>query len=374
MTVDLPPRRALPEDVRERMRPDFAEAPRRRHAPLAVAAGVALLVAGGVAVTRSLGHDVDPGRDRVVAPTIRDLDRCRAALGDQAWSSSGMVVFGPRKVLVGDDGRVCELTLTRAGFSSRVPQPVELEAGSITYRSANVIVGVPPEGTTAVQVRVANPAHGRGQSEAVVTRDFFVVHNPLTVTSDELVFDDRPVTVPRTMRWPAGGEVDSFESGDPDPWAPVNVLARCVDSAFMTENAKAEDLRYWEPLLESGLDRRDAVLVAHRGHGEWASCAVSERRVNALSTIRTAPADPNAAQVLGGRQAGSEFVMIARTTPAATTAEVSDSGGPPVAADVADGFFIARLPLTGGEMISPARLRLVARDAGNQVVYDGGIS
>ncbi|HEX8870493.1 MAG TPA: hypothetical protein VF821_32810, partial [Lentzea sp.] len=73
MTVELPPRRKLPADVKERMRPVFAEnRPRRNHTPLAVAAGVALLVAGGVMVTPSPVDRASTADGRVIAPSRPD--------------------------------------------------------------------------------------------------------------------------------------------------------------------------------------------------------------------------------------------------------------------------------------------------------------
>ena len=64
-----------------------------------------------------------------------------------------MVVFGLRKVLAGTDGRFCELTASRASVAPQGFEPTRLEAGTITYRSSNVIAGVPPLGTRAVKAR-----------------------------------------------------------------------------------------------------------------------------------------------------------------------------------------------------------------------------
>jgi hypothetical protein len=375
MTIDLPPRRALPADVKARMRPDLTETRKRRnHTPLAVAAGVALLVAGGVAVTQSARHDVDPARDRVVAPSDRDLARCRTALNDQNWSSTEMVVFGLRKVLVGADGRFCELTASRAGVSPQGFQPTQLGAGSITYRSGNVIAGVPPLGTRTVKAREIDSGRLRHSSTGVVTSDFYIVHSPATLLTNELAFDGQTFPVQRFTSWSADGVTDSFESDDSDPWAPVNILARCVDNAF-NNDVTADELRDWEPLLASGLDQHRGMLLAHRGHREWATCALTETRSDSLSLIRTTPGDQDSALVVGGHQSGSEFVLAGRTTSAAKTVEVSDRGGPPVTANVADGHFIVRFPVYIGDdqKFSPANLSLVARNADGKIVYEGGI-
>lgn len=373
MTIDLPPRRVLPEDVKVRMRPAFAEARARNHIPLAVAAGVMLLIAGGVALTQPGTRDADPGRDRLTTPSSQDVARCRAALNDQNWSSTEMAVFGLRKVLVGEDGRFCALTRSRASVAPPGFQPSQLEAGSITFRSSTVIAGVPPLGARTVKAREAGASYSRGSSDGVVTPDFFIVHTQSAMLSNELIFDVATVPIPQTTSLPAEGETDSFDSGDGNPATPVNILARCIDNA-LNNSARVEDLQDWEPLQTYGLDRHNGLLLAHRGHREWATCIVAGGRPLDLSLIRTRPDGPDAAQLVGGYESGDEFIMVGRTTPAAKSVEVSGAGGPPVTADVADGHFIVALPTTGGVVISPGRLRLVARNAANEVVYEGGLS
>lgn len=375
MTIDLPPRRALPADVKDRMRPAFTETPSRRNrVPLAVAAGAALLIAGGFAVTRPATHDIDPGRDRIVAPSSQDLARCRTALNDQSWSSTEMVVFGLRKVLIGADRRFCELTRSQAVVMPSGFQPTQLDAGSITHRSGQVVAGVPPLGARTVKAREAGSGYSRGFSDGVVTPDFFIVHSLYAMTANQLIFDDRTVPIPQMLSMSAEGETDSFDSGDSNPVAPVNLLARCIDNAF-NSGTGVDDLQGWEPLLTSGLDRPSGMLLAQRDHREWATCVISSgSRPNRLSLIRTTSDNPDSSQVVGGYQTGSEFIMAGRTSRSAKSVEVSGAGGSPVTAEVADGHFIARLPITGGEMVSPARLRLTARNAANEVVYEGGIS
>ncbi|MDX3661893.1 hypothetical protein PV646_31715 [Streptomyces sp. ID05-26A] len=378
MTIGLPPRRALPEDVKERMRPDVA-GDRGRHplTPLAVAAGVVLLVVGGVVLTRPAPHALDPGRDGVIAPSERDVTRCRDALRDATWSSSKMVVFGLRKVLVGDDGRFCELTRSRATVASKEFEPVALGTGRMTHRTGQIIAGVPPQGARTAKAREVGPSHSRSSSGSVVTPDFFVIHSQNAMASSELIFDGTvtqipPVQLERFPEWPADGESDSYESGDADSRSAVNVLARCADNAFAT-SGNADELRGWEPLLMTDPNQPGGMLLAHRGHEEWANCPLSESDPGALSTIRTADRAPESAAVLiGGYQSGTRFVVVGRTHRSAKAVEVSDSGGARVTTEVADGHFIAMLPVTGSPP-SPATLRLVARDERNKVVYDGGI-
>lgn len=372
MTIDLPPRRKLPADVKDRMRPEFTEArTRRNHTPLAVAAGVALLIAGGLVLTQSAGRDVEPGRDRVVAPSSRDLDRCRVALNDPNWSSTAMVVFGLRKVLVGTDGRFCELTRAQAGVAPPGFQPTQLEAGSITYRSSHIIAGVPPLGAQKAKAREGDPNNRRGSSASVVTPDFYVVHVQPSMYANELVFDDRAFAIPRFTSWSAEGITESFESGDANPQAPVNLLGKCVDHAFNNNTMSTEELQGWEPLQVSGPDGRPGLLLAHRAHREWATCTFSGAGPSGLSPIRTDSDDPDATRMVGGYQTGNEFVMIGRTNRSAKTVELQRAS--PVTAEVTDGHFIVRLFVTIGETFSPDRERIVARNARNEIVYEGGI-
>ncbi|GLY51719.1 hypothetical protein [Lentzea sp. NBRC 102530] len=372
MKIDLPPRRALPEDVKERMRPDVGQVRDRRLTPLAVAAGVVLLVLGGVVLTRPTSYEVDPGHEAVVAPSERDVTRCRDALRDPAWSSTKMVVFGLRKVLIGADGRFCELTKTRATVASTEFVPVALGTGRMTYRTGQVIAGVPPKGARTAKAREVGPSHSRASSDSVVTPEFFIVYSQGSMGASELVFDDTTVQIPKFSAWSADGESDNYESGDANPRSRVNLLARCADNAF-ANSAKPEDLTDWEPLLMTDPAQSLGMLVAHRGHGEWATCSLGEY-TGALSTIRTAyQSTKSTAYFLAGYQAENQFVMVGRTQYTAKTAEVSDSGGAPVTTEVADGHFIVTLPFAAGTTLNPATLRVVARDAAGAVVYDGGV-
>lgn len=376
MTIDLPPRRELPADVKERMRPAFTESrTRRNHTPLAVAAGVALLVAGGVAVTQSFtDRTPDPGRGRVVSPSGHDLNRCRAALNDASWSSTEMVVFDGRKVLIGKDNRFCELTRSRAHVIISNPAPVQLEAGSITFSSDHVIAGIPPLGALTARAREAGSAYSRTSADAVVTPDFFIAYSPAPFTVTEVVFDDRTVPVPPGAELPRAAITDSFESGDGNPWTQVNLLARCADNA-VNEGAKSDELQGWQPLLANGVESREGLLLAHRDNREWATCLFSPWTggSSSLRQIYTVPPDPQRATMVGGYNSQGSFFLAARTHRTATTVEVSSEGGPPVTADVVDGFFIVRLP-SGAEPLAPPNLHVTARNADKTIVYMGGVA
>jgi len=379
MTINLPPRRELPADVKQRMRPDFTQVHRRSHTPLAVAAGVILLIAGGVAVTRSdTENPLDPARARIVTPSGHDLARCRAALNDEGWSSTEMVVIGGRKVLVNKDNRFCELSRSRAYVAAPDAIGVRLEAGTVTYRSEQIIAGIPPLGARTARARQSNGTFSRGSTDAVVTPDFFVIHAAAPLNVTELVFDGRTVPVPVDAQLPVAKSTDSFESGDGDPWTPVNVLARCADSA--DPNAmRPEDLEGWQPLLTTGLEHRSGLLLAHRAGKEWATCFVAGAGgdPSPLRKLHDVPSEPAKGQILDAYGNGDEFVIVARTHRAATTVDVSTGGGRSMnalTAEVTDGFFAVRLPRGFDHVTTfPTGLWIVARNAEKEIVYEGAM-
>ncbi|MFS8098686.1 hypothetical protein LFM09_16260 [Lentzea alba] len=369
MTIGLPPRRELPADIKERMRPDFTEVPSRNHIPLAVAAGVALLIAGGVAITQSVtDNSPEPGRGRVTVPSEQDVNRCRAAMKDETWKSTEMVTFGLYRVLISENGSFCELSGSTAGVVAPGAQPVQLEAGSIAYRSTRFIAGVPPLGALTARAREVSSAASRGATEAVVTPDFFVIHTPSSLNITEMVFDDRTVPVPSGASLPPAVISDSFESGNSDPWTPANIIARCADNAY-AQGRSTDELRGWEPLLWTGVDRHEGVLLAHRDRREWATCTFTTRP-DALQPHPGLPAAENKPLIVGGSFGSNGFLLAGRTSQAARTVELTTASASPVTADVTDGFFVATLPQVDG-LTDPRTIQVTARDAGNQVVYRG---
>lgn len=373
MTISLPPLRELPADVKERMRPAFTEASTRRsHTPLAVAAAVALLIAGGVAVTHQMTRDADPADGRVVSPSGLDVDRCRAALNDRSWSSSKMVVFGLHKVLVGDDGRFCGLTRSRAIVMSADARPLQMEAGSLVFRSENIIAGVPPLGARQARARELSPGNSsRGSTASVVTPEFFVTYAATGTNVTEMVFDDRTIPVAEGTAPALATKVDSFDSGDGNPWTPANLLARCVDNADR-QGTPAEELQGWEPLISTSTTGARGMSLAHLGHRKWATCTFSQFGADILATVDAG--DPDKTVHFSGFHLGSEYTLVGRTNPLAKTIELYSGSTRAAVVDVADGFFIATVPVsTAGTRTGVPDLQVIARSAKNEIVYLGGL-
>ncbi|MFD4672775.1 hypothetical protein ACFWNN_23820 [Lentzea sp. NPDC058450] len=405
MAFDLPPHRELPADVKERMRPDFTESvtvrPHRSRAPLAVAAGVALLIAGGVVVTQTAGHEVSPGNPRVVLPSDQDLARCRAALRDPNWQSTEMAVLRQRKVLHGVDGRFCELTRSTASVAKDDFEPAVLKAGSITYRSPRIIAGVPPQGTTtAGRERIDRDPLGIASApqlgpesfnDSVVTAGFFVIEVWGAGTRrPTLFFDDRPVETP-IIDPSSAVATPSFESGDPDSASPENVLAQCLDKEWEDSGLHSDLLENWEPAVATGLANRQGALIARRGDAEFGYCFVDDA-AESFWIVRNVREDPDKPYLIAqqgtGRERHSasivstgEYSVVGHLGRHTGTVEVSDRDGPAVKAEMVDGFFLANVPLRDGREdlsrptspLEPGRLHVVVRDDHGDVAYEGAL-
>jgi hypothetical protein len=166
--LDLPPRRTLPPEVRDRIRTRIdVETPpaTRRRAPLAVAAGVALLIAGIVAVQSTTGPPDAPRSGSqelsVVTPdsrTSEDLDRC----ADVATASPRAEEFAPRAEWL----PVFTATLgdTRiVAFRTNGAEPMfcELTADTITVSDPDAVPMAIAEGrggTTLIYALYLSPA------------------------------------------------------------------------------------------------------------------------------------------------------------------------------------------------------------------------
>jgi hypothetical protein len=142
-TLDLPPRRPLPREARDRIRRSIetgtAVASRRTRAPLAAAAAVVVLAAGAVMVANwaPSGHrDPAAGDSVTIAPpdarTAEDLDHCAdvAATSPRADEFAPRSEWSPRFTATAPDGAritavvgrdraaaFCEVTATTASVS-----------------------------------------------------------------------------------------------------------------------------------------------------------------------------------------------------------------------------------------------------------------
>lgn len=386
MTINLPPRRELPAEVKERMRPVFVDQRRRNHTPLAVAAGVALLIAGGAVMTQSGtgDHSIDPAGGRVTAPSAHDLARCRAAFGDQGWLSAEMVGFDGRKMLIGKDSRFCELTRSQAFVVDQALKPVRMEAGTLSYLSDQFVAGIPPLGALKTRAREATGTYSRSSMDSVTTPDFFVAYLPTKLNVTELVFDDRTVPLPQGMTPPRPRPTDSYESGNGDPTTNQNRLARCLDASVSTAAAANEP--GWRAVGSGGFDGTGpiGVVVARQdGHPRrYGVCQVNSVGSTGSGNFSTGDLGDKPSIVVGivgiVGLSGNERQLVAGRAPLrGRTIELSSAGWPSVTATVAEGLFVAAMPgsmtvndpSTNGQIMRA--VTAVVRGEDNSVLYSG---
>lgn len=211
----------------------------------------------------------------------------------------------------------------------------------------------------------------RGSTAAVVTPDFFVTYTAAAGTGiTEMVFDDRTVPVAGNAVPALATTTDSFDSGDSNPRTPANLLARCVDNALI-HGTGVDGLEGWEPLMSTDAGRERGMLLVHRDHREWATCTFGKSGGDTLATSHDRAGSPAKAVHFSGFNFGSEYVLVGRTGQAAKTIELFRGSARVATTDVADGFFIATVPLAGLGRTGLPDLQVIARDAANQVVYQG---
>jgi hypothetical protein len=169
---DLPPRRSLPPEVRERMRPRLGERPAssrsRLRVPLAAAAGVAVLATAAIVVTQYVGKDPVPPAPAVTPPPGLDVAKADAEL-DRCWaavrSEHAAAKFPPRETWVPvlytegtyapdlhvtgaiADGKplFCQTTATTATVTDPTKPPGYVEGsrtGSLLASDVGVLAGV----------------------------------------------------------------------------------------------------------------------------------------------------------------------------------------------------------------------------------------
>ena len=227
--LDLPPRRPLPDEFRDRIRTRVTDGladtrPNRWRAPLAVAAGVAVLVAGAVLVMPS----GDPGGgnraatqtptivDRVPAPAVLSandplvteaLDRCGAAVDADArgfeypprtaWQPSyGADVNGVLVVPYREDGAkpgACVTTTATVAVTDPSIEPMNLGTdvpgrfqyyGLLYLPESGVLTGF-AQHVTSLTVTVTTP-QGVRVADVALDDDMFVV-NVGTLTNGDKV-------------------------------------------------------------------------------------------------------------------------------------------------------------------------------------------
>ncbi|QFZ22073.1 hypothetical protein [Saccharothrix syringae] len=390
MTLELPPRRPLPPQVRDRMRRRvLGVGGRARHRlsevgehlvlPLAAAAVAGVLVAGGLFVALRSSHAGDSSSvgPPSGAPTFRsggrlaartdnrpeDADRCGFAVVD-VWST--FTLNGRRLVVAGGD-RFCELTYTRVSHNRPGVEAVELGQGVLAlWRSpTGVLVGRTPAGAVP-------PGADAPTADPRAAELFVLAPGPARVAFD-FTANGQAVRVEADLdRLPGAEWSDSVEHLPPGD----AVVARCLDRALQDGATWVGDPGRWLPGADVGPAAHRVLLL--RGGEEVVYCQVADDQAVAVHpanrpgtvllpfSFRYRVDGTVLAQPDGG------YVVLAGTVDQARVGalEVADSRGVGGQVSVVAGTFavwIGGQPVVGGAPDSGFRVRV--RDHRGEVVY-----
>ncbi|MEJ2854491.1 MULTISPECIES: hypothetical protein [unclassified Saccharothrix] len=394
---ELPPRRALPPDVRERMRRRVFGRPARGSAtdraggrgaggPLAVAAAVAVLV-GGLVVARTADQDgsgalptpstaatrgfAGPDDAQVVATTSEDLSRCGLS------AALFTVRFDGRRVLADRSDRYCELTYaTTSTSTSAISVPVgDLR---VTWRSpSGVLVGKVPPNLAGLVTRSSRGA----LPSALTDYGYFVTLSSSPTTVFELTHREQPVQVhtldPATVP-DAARTVDFHPSGVADPAA--NVLDRCLDVGMLSSARPVSDVVPWTLGAVVGADTTAGLAVLRGPAGTTAYCRLDLYRAKQVDGPMGgvgSPADAYQVRALVSRNSGPPlgFVLLVGGTlrDDVHRLELVDASGPrPV--EVRDRTFAGVLTELSSTDVSAVGARLTAYARDGTVLQTGPVS
>ncbi|WP_372672099.1 hypothetical protein [Amycolatopsis kentuckyensis] len=409
----LPPRRALPDDVRDRLRAEVRaglEKPRRtKHVWYAAAAAVLVLAAGAVVATKTFrqqpvaGPPPDPGNRLTLDPKVATaaLDRCWAAV--QAAGKTDRVP--PRDEWVplfteveqadavvaataAGKPMFCETTETTVTLSDPAAAPAYApgtHVGVLLHSPTGTVAGIVDPGTapgflgsrtaggdTMSQSIRTSPVSGQfvAMTRTALWTTTLTVENPgapraavLPQPPSWLVMAvDRPVTAERTS--PAG-----------------RVLGECLNTA---EEVIPDAAAYTPgPLLETGdfqvvTGRRgDRVVVCETQPDYQRPGRTKYRAFPDFAGPRTLPARTLTVDTLGAAESGaprgqSRHPFVAALPLTAAKATIDFGIGTSIEADVVDGMVAAWVPQSI-DLLPDATVHVQARDPQNQAVYEGSL-
>jgi hypothetical protein len=415
--LGLPPRRALPDDVRDRLRAGLRQGMAKRRPPrvwYAAAAAVVVLAAGAVVATKVIRQpaEVAPAPpagggltlDAQVAKS--SLDRCFAAFEAMNKSADGWGFSHAREEWVpmftevqqadavvaataGGEARVfcetTETTVTLSGLSSESNTSNTVYGVNFTlvFHSATGTVGG-ILGPGAEGALLESATEGQSMSQDIrfspVTRQFVVMTRTdparTTLTLDNrpekyvlpkappplLSVVDRPVTADRTS--PAG-----------------RALGECLAAA---EEVLPDAAAYAPgPLLETDgyrvvLGRRGDRVVICTTEPDYQRPGKTKSRVYPDFVPRpVAPVRLLRVSTLGATEAGGEpgksrtpYAVAVPVNAAKTT--VDFGVGKPVEAAVVDGMALTWIPKELG-VVPDVKVHVVVRDVRGTILYDGSL-
>ncbi|MEV6645519.1 hypothetical protein [Amycolatopsis sp. NPDC051371] len=409
----LPPRRALPEDVRDRLRAEVRAGigkPRRpRQVWYVAAAAVVVLAAGAVVATQVIRQPVatpgpppDPGDHLTLDAKVATaaLDRCWAAVETagktdrvpprEEWVPLFTEVLGPESVVAATAAgkpMFCDTTETTVTLSDPaatpayapgtrtgllLQSPTGVVAGVVDPRAATAFLGSRTEAGDTMSQSI-RPSSVTGQfiamTRTAVWATTLTVESPpapgATVLPQPppwlLMAVDRPVTAERTS--PAG---------------------RALDECLNTSEEVIPDAAAYVPgpLLATGdfrvvMGRRGDRVVVCETQPDYSRPASRSRAFPDFAGPQTPAARTLTVDTLGAVEAGaprghSRHPFVAALPLTATKATIDFGIGTSVEADVVDGMVAAWVP-ENIDLSPDATVHVRARDSLNRTVYDGSL-
>ncbi|GAA1975276.1 hypothetical protein [Amycolatopsis minnesotensis] len=414
--MTLPPRRELPDDVRERMRAavrhGMAEPrPRRRGSAVLAAAAVVVLAAGAVtAVTMTrAARDSSPAVPRIEPPppgftldTARanaQLDRCWDALGtagnrgsypdrdrwrpvfEKSSDPAALDGSGVQVVAVRADDRVlfCETTATSATVSADpMADAVGFPAGISLFSASGTIAGSAGPGIGSLRVTgrtgISSGADTFGIDVSVGDGLFVAFAPAKPVTGIEVSVAPASVAPPpgrnivttgvSQARYPvpklrqAWAVVDRPRAPAPDRASPEGrLLGACLASTGVSFDAAS-----YAPAAR--LEANGAALVMGQAQGRVIACARSAGPGQPFYSMTVVPYPETAGAVRAKLWSGIDGAKaLVGSAPVAGAKITLDFGGGVVAeAPIVDGTFAAAKP-AGLVEDRPLRCTAVVTDA-----------
>ena len=413
--LGLPPRRALPDDVRDRLRAELRQGMAKRHPSrvwYAAAAAVVVLAAGAVVATQFIRQPADVGPAPVAGGGLTldarvaksSLDRCRAAFkaANKSVDRAGYLVneeWVPlfTQVLEGDSvvaatagGKplFCETTETTVTLSDPSFEPTTVPGANfelLFHSATGTVGGILGPGTEGAFL-ATHTQGGQSSSQDIkfspVSRQFVVMtrtdpaRTTLTLANPPepngfvlpeappplLSVVDRPVIADRTS--PAG-----------------RALGECLAAA---EEVLPDAAAYVPgPLLETGgyrvvLGRRgDRVIVCttepdHRRPGKTKSRVYPDFVLRPVPPVRVLGVSTLGGVEDGGEPGKSRTPYAVAVPVNAAKATVDFGVGAAVEAEVSDGMALTWIPKELG-VVPDVKVHVVVRDARGTILYDGAL-
>ncbi|WP_410668670.1 hypothetical protein [Amycolatopsis sp. cmx-4-68] len=410
MSDDLgfPPRRALPDDVRDRLRAEVRQGigkRRPKHAWYAAAAAVLVLAAGAVVVPRQLRQPAETppavagGLKLDVKLATAALDRCWAAVKaagktDRVPPRADWVplftdeLSGDAVVAATAAGKpmFCETTETTVTLSDPGATPAYAPGSrsGLLLQSATGLVGgvLDPAWPEAGLIVVSPGSSGGNDLEFSPVSRQFVVLTRSAPERTQLVLVDHGAGPPRKVDLPPAPAPLLSVTDRPDPAERTSPAGRALGECLADAEEVIPDGAAYRPgplLVEDDyqvvLGRRgDRVVVCTREPDHRRPGKTQARAYPDLVADRQVPARTLRVSTLGATEAGGEpgksRTPFAATVPL-TAASVSVGFGGGVSAEGAavDGMFIVWVPKERYE--TGVNVSVVARDVRGTVVYEG---